>query len=83
MLEFSKNFPEVAKYLPEERDQHRLPRQWIVDILGSIVEKEFKAWVGAKIKDRNDALVKKGDLQVRIKASILAVLTDSSHLSGK
>jgi hypothetical protein len=62
MLEFAKQYEEVWKYLPEERDIGNLPRQWITDILASVIGKPFQDWVEEKIKERNRYVMEKGNL---------------------
>jgi hypothetical protein len=53
MLDFAKAYAEVFNFLPEERDWHRLPRQWIIDILASVIGKPFQEWVNKRIYERN------------------------------
>jgi hypothetical protein len=39
--------------MPEEKDMHRLPRQWIVNMLFTIVGEPISAWVSLLIEERN------------------------------
>ena len=43
--EMSKENDEVHRHFPDERDIRRLPRQWIINIVYSIVGEPFRQWV--------------------------------------
>ena len=64
ILEFSKRFPDVEQYLPDERDMGRLPRKWICNVVYTVVGQPFRTWVSDKIRKRNDAIAGKRDLLI-------------------
>ena len=45
ILEVGKKKPELMNYLPEERDMHRLPRYFIVNVVYTIVGQPIKDFV--------------------------------------
>ena len=45
LLEEGKKKPELMNYLPEERDMHRLPRYFIVNVVYTIVGQPIKDFV--------------------------------------
>ena len=45
ILEKADDWPAVWKYLPDERDMHRLPRQWIISVIYTVVGEPFADWV--------------------------------------
>lgn len=49
---------ELHKYLPEERDIDRLPRQWVASIVRALLTTEFDAWVDEAVSRRNDTVCK-------------------------
>ena len=49
ILGLSKQHPVMLQYLPEERDWHRLPRQWVINLFATILGKPFQVWVDAAI----------------------------------
>ena len=53
ILEYSKGDERVAKYLPDERDIVKVPRQWIVNVCYTVMGRKFADWVGRSIKARN------------------------------
>ena len=51
--------PDVLNYLPDKRDHHRLPRQFLVNVTYTICGEGFSNYVDQKIKDRNETLAMK------------------------
>ena len=45
MFQKAREWEKVWEYLPEERDLHRLPRNWVVSLLYTIVGAPFEEWV--------------------------------------
>ena len=45
ILEKGKLDNTVCQHLPDERDLSRLPRQWIVNVVYSIIGDPFRIWV--------------------------------------
>ena len=56
LLEAGEQYPILADYLPDQRDISRLPRQWIVNLIYTLVGDDFKHWVAEKIRTRNDKI---------------------------
>ena len=40
----------VWDYLPDERDLHRLPRQWVISVIFTVVGAPFEEWVHEQIQ---------------------------------
>jgi hypothetical protein len=53
MLAFARPYEDVWKYFPEERDLDKLPRQFVIDVLATVIGKPFSDWVAEKVKERN------------------------------
>ena len=45
ILAEGKKSPSVSSYLPDDKDIHRLPRQWLANVIYTIVGDSFGAWV--------------------------------------
>ena len=51
MFEYAKMFPEVMKCLPlEEKEILQLPRQYLANVIYTVVGKPFQDWVNVKIE---------------------------------
>jgi len=82
MLEWcSANAREVYDYFPEESEIMRLPRNYICNLIHSVVRDPFRAWVGEMIKQRNTNVVEKFDLAVKVEPEILKAIKNSGYIS--
>ena len=43
--------------LPDDRDIHLLPRQYISNVVYFAIGKPFKTWIDERIKERKDAMI--------------------------
>lgn len=66
ILEFGRQTASVGLHLPDERDISRLPRQWIVNVVYSLVGDPFRQWISELIKKRNDHVAEKNDLMIEL-----------------
>ena len=71
----------VLKYLPDERDMHKVPRQWIVNIAYAIIGAPFANWVSKAVSNRNMELAKKQDLILNLDPEIVKAFHNSSNIS--
>ena len=56
ILEKGKQDDLVMRYLPDERDINRLPRQFVINLIYSLTGDNFRSFVSAAIKTRNEEL---------------------------
>ena len=82
MLLFAEAYPAVLKCLPsEKREIEKLHRDYVSTVIFTIVGKPFSDWVESKIKDRNDEVEDKQDMNVYMDPEIAAILKNSSSVS--
>jgi len=53
ILNETKKNPPVMRYLPDDKDLPRLPRQYILNLIYTVVGAEFEQWVHHHIQERN------------------------------
>lgn len=53
-----KKYPQVLSYLPGDKDLGRLPRNFCVNLLYSIVGEEITRWVSGIVEERNAKVAK-------------------------
>ena len=75
--------PNVKHYLPDQRDLHRLPRQYIVNVIFTVVGQPIKDYVNKCIKQRNDELAENRDLLIELDPQIAAAFKTSLNISSK
>ena len=57
ILDFAKNYPKAMKALPkDEKEREKLPRQYLANVVYTIVGQPFYAWVeqGVQARKRQD-----------------------------
>jgi hypothetical protein len=60
----------VQHYFPDLRDIHRLPRQFVVNVVFTVVGKPISDWVSEGIKARNDQLAENRHLLIELDPAI-------------
>ena len=45
ILEWATFFEDVDNYMPDERDRPKLPRQWVCNVVLSVVGPDFQEWI--------------------------------------
>ena len=83
ILEYGQSSDKLKLYLPEERDMHKLPRQWVINVIYSLCGDNFRQWVSQQVKDRNDRLAEKRDLMIDLDPDIAAAFSNSAYISSK
>ena len=83
ILEKGKECPEVAHFLPEERDLGRLPKQWIADITYTVMKEPFKNWVIERVKVRNDTIAENRNLIIELDPEVAEAFKKSLNISSK
>ena len=83
MLDYAKDNLAVKEALPLlEREIKKLPRQYLVNIIHTLVGKPFAAWVDRKVNERNAKVTIDKD-QIEMDPDIAAIYQASTTISGK
>ena len=64
ILEQARKTVKVNEYLPEDRDMHKVPRQWLINVAYAVIGESFSQWVRKEIAARNEELAKKQNLLI-------------------
>ena len=54
---FSDQHPQVDDYLPDGKEVMKMPKQWIANVVHSVLKNIFSDWVKAQVQKRNEELV--------------------------
>lgn len=60
-----------------------MPREYVINVVYTVVGEEFKTWVKKLIRDRNEAAVEKKDQLIEMDPQVAAALQQASHKSCK
>ena len=69
------------KRLPCEKEIIKLPKQYLTNVIYTIVGKDFATWVRAKIEERNAKVSKDKDLMIAVDPAIAAAFQSSTAVS--
>ena len=72
----------INNYLPEDRDMHKVPRQWLINVTYTVLGTPFKAWVQGEIEKRNEELAKKQKLLIEMDPEIAKAFHGSVNISS-
>ena len=75
--------PELLKYFPDQRDIHKLPRSYCLNVFYTLVGKNFYDFVQEKISERNENLAKDQDLMIAMDPEVAKAFQNSTMISSK
>jgi hypothetical protein len=81
ILEKVMTIPEAVIHLPDAKEICKCPKQWLVNIIYSVVGEDFADWVKQRIKERNDKVTVLRDLNISIHPEVLAAFQSSNAVS--
>ena len=53
--------PHVYDYLPDQQELPKVPKEWVCNVIASVVKEPFLRWIKAVVEARNKAISKKLD----------------------
>ena len=80
---FASAYPQLARYFPIEKEMEKLPRQYIANLIYTVVGKPFAKWVEAQMRKRNEKLKADQDMMIDMDPEIAAIFAKSTSVSGK
>ena len=84
LLAYASNYPEVMRALPvTQKEIRKLPRQYIGNIIHTIVGEPFKKWVHDRVEARNLKVAEEGDMMIELDPEIAEIYRASNAVSGK
>jgi len=81
-LNFAKDYPEVMKAFPSvEKERKKLPRQYIINVIYTLVGQPFRDWVYRLVDNRHESVVDKRDMNIVMDPEIAAIYKESKAVS--
>ena len=82
--EFCQQHPNaIDSYLPIPRELHKISREWIYNVVATILGETFTDWVKDQIDDRNEEVKDKRKLDIELDADVAAAFRASTAVSRK
>ena len=67
----------VFQYLPDPKEIHKVPKQWMCNIVNSILKNQFSDWVKRQVEVRNEAVKSKKNMMIQMDPEIAAAFAAS------
>ena len=84
MMEYASGIPKVMKAFPSEtKEIEKLPRQYIINIIYTLVGKPFELWVNQRIEERHRLIAEDQNMNIELDPDIAAIFQASNSVSGK
>ena len=83
ILEQARKVEKVNNYLPEDRDMHKVPRQWLINVTYTLVGEPFSDWAKVEIVNRNEEIARKQKLLIDMDPEIAKAFDKSANISSK
>ena len=75
------NHKEVLDYLPIPQELHKVSKEWICNIVATILGGHFVNWVKTRIEERNERVAVKKDLMIHLDAEVAEAFRASTKTS--
>ena len=83
ILEQAANYPEVEHFLPDAKEHHYLPRQWLINVVHTVAGDDFAQWAMGQQDARNNRIATDNNLMIEMDPMILKCFQDSKQVSSK
>ena len=82
ILEQARKNPVINDYLPEDRDMHKVPRQWLLNVAFTLLGEPFRGWIKDEIEHRNEEIAKKQKLLIELDPDVARAFHASVNISS-
>ena len=69
--------------MPDSREIHKISREWICNIIATVLGKKFTDWVKEQIENRNEEVTVKKGLEIELDPDVAAAFKASTSVSCK
>ena len=83
ILDFGLSYAVVKKALPEERELRKMPRQYICNVIYTLVGEPFAKWVSKGCTERNENFTKDHGMEIKLSTRVAEAAAASTYVSRK
>jgi hypothetical protein len=82
--EYLQQHQQAFDFFPDGgREQHKLPKQWVVNVAAAFIGSEFISWIKERIQERNEKVAVEKDVMISVDPDIAAAFNNSTAVSCK
>ena len=74
---------DIDRYFPDRQELHKISREWICNVIATVLEDGFTDWVGEQIQARNEEVTDKKEMNIEFDEDIAAAFKASTSVSCK
>jgi hypothetical protein len=75
--------PAVLDYLPDAQEIHKISKEWICNVIATILKETFTDWLMERVNVRNEKVVEKGEMNIELDEDVAAAFRASTAVSSK
>ena len=80
--EFCRRQPnDIDRYFPDKQELHKISREWVCNVIATVLEEVFTDWVGERIKTRNEEVTDKKEMNIELDQDIADAFNMSTSVS--
>jgi hypothetical protein len=72
IMEEASRVSEVMAHLPILKELEKVPKQWLCNVIYSVMGSNFAQWVQERVRERNERVTVLRDLNINIDPQVLA-----------
>ena len=74
---------QVMDYLPDNQEIDKVSREWICNVIATLLKNKFTDWLKKAVDKRNKDVVDKGEMNIVMDPDIFAAFQASTAVSSK
>ena len=74
---------DIQNYMPDRIEIHKVSREWICNIVATVLKNRFTDWVDEQIEIRNEEVREKKDMNIELDEDVAAAFNASTSVSCK
>ena len=71
----------VFNYLPDQQEIRKVPKEWICNVLATVLKGMFTGWVKNRIEERNENIKEERGLMIKMTPEVAAAFQASTKTS--
>ena len=82
-MDYGLSFQSVVNALPPIKEIRKMPRQYIVNVMYTLLKEPFKKWVLERCEARNENFTQKHGLEIKLQKRIAEAAAASTAVNRK
>lgn len=81
-IDYAKRYPQVMRCFPSVvKEVEKLPRQYIINVMYTILGRQFGDWVDERVNERHDGIIEDNEMYIELDAEVAEAFRNSKAIS--